>query len=485
MEPAIAKIAERAKWDLFYLTKYILGYSLMEEDVHGDMCEYTEALYPAHKPDWTPPEDKQGKGLEDQFHTRNTNLLLLLPRGTFKSSVVTIGFAAQWVLHDPNTRVLIDSETFSKSKAFLRELKWHHESNPKYREIFKYIHGVYPDEGGKKKGKDRIWTDSMMELACTTRGRKEPTYSCGGIDRAVNGMHFDIIISDDLHSEKNVTNKEQIDQVIEHWKLSYSLLDPGCPQIVIGTRWDYNDLYQYILDEERDSFNILIRQAIQKDGSLLFPKRLTKKFLENQKKKQGSRIFSAQYQNEPVDDETATFRRTYFQTIADHITLERPTNWYLSIDPSYEGEYSDYAALVVAGMDYQRQLVVRHITRRKMTYSAIIKEAFRLYSLFTPRLVILETTNQKSIMYELTNEMKSRSAWLPIREIKGQRNSKEERIRGLAPYYEFGHAFHMRGCPELYQLEYELIHFPRAKNDDVSDALATILEFASPPSPRN
>lgn len=484
MDEALDKIATRARWDLFFLAKYILGYDKMEPEVHQELCNYCESLYTVHPPEWVAPDEKRGKEMEDQFHYGNTNLMALMPRGSFKSSVITISFAAQWVLHNPNARVLIDSETIGKSKAFMRELKWHMEANPKYREVFKFIHGVYPDEGMKRK--DRVWTDAMMELSCRTRRLKEPTFTCSGIDRAINGMHYDLIIADDLHSEKNVTNTEQIEQVIEHWKLCYSLLDPDCPMIVIGTRWDFSDLYQYILDEERDSFNIIIRKAIKDDGSLFFPQRLTLSFLNNQKKKQGSRIFSAQYQNEPVDDETATFKRSYFQKIDDQMALDRPTNWYLSVDPSYEGEYSDYAALVVAGMDYQRQLIVRHITRRKMTYAGIIQEMFRLYSLFHPKLCILEsTTSQKSIMYELNNEMKSRNAWLPLKEVRGYRASKVERIRGLAPYYEFGHAWHMRGCPNLDQLEYELAHFPRGKNDDIIDALATVLEFANAPNPRN
>jgi hypothetical protein len=52
-------------------------------------------------------------------------------------------------------------------------------------------------------------------------------------------------------------------------------------------------------------------------------------------------------------------------------------NWYLSVDPSYEGQYSDYAALVVAGMNHQRDLYVRHVLRRKMTYGDIIDSHLR------------------------------------------------------------------------------------------------------------
>lgn len=476
----INKIAQRCRWDLFYLAKYILNYDLMEEDVHQELCKYAEALYEAHPPEWVGPAEAQGQGMADQFSYSNPNLLLLMPRGTFKSSVVTVAYTCQRILHNPNIRILLDSETFSKAKAFLREVKGHLEEGEEYRAVFKAIHGIYPNEGRKK---ELLWTDSQINLACRTVHRKEPSISTGGIDVTKNGMHYDLIICDDLHSEKNVTNKDQINQVIDHWKFAYSLLDPGCPMIIIGTRWDYNDLYQHILDNERDTYNILIRRAIEPDGTLFFPNRLTQRFLDAQKKKQGSRIFSAQYLNEPVDDESATFKRKDIIRKNLQDIEGRPMNWYMAVDPSYEGEYSDYAAFVVAGMDYLQDMYVRHITRQKMTYRDIIDEMFRLFNVYHPKQIALETIGaQKSIMYELNNEQRRRGQWLPITEVKSRTKSKEERVRGLAPKYEFHHIFHIKECQQIDDLDYELIHFPRGKHDDVVDALATILEFAHPPS---
>lgn len=43
---AMAKIATKSQQDLFYLTKYILGYDLMTEATHGELCQLTEALKP-------------------------------------------------------------------------------------------------------------------------------------------------------------------------------------------------------------------------------------------------------------------------------------------------------------------------------------------------------------------------------------------------------------------------------------------------------
>ena len=479
-QQALVKIAYRCRWDLFYLAKHILNYEQMEPEVHEDICKYTEALYPGHPETWEPPEEKTGTGLEDQFHHGNNQLLLLLPRGTFKTSVVTIGFTLQYFLHDPNIRILLDSETYAKSKAFLAEIKGHLESNEKYREVFKTIHGVYPNEGRKK---ELLWTDSKLNLACRNKPRKEPSLDCGGIDITKNSMHYDLIICDDLHSQTNVTNKEQIDNVKNHWKLSYSLLDPGKPMIIIGTRWHFDDLYQLILDEHRDEFNILIRQAIKKDGKAYFPTVLPLPTLAKIKNKQGSAHFSKQYMNEPIDDETATFKHKDFHRRKWEEVKDIPMNWVLAIDPSYMGEYSDFAAFVLAGMDYQRNLYVRHITRQKMTYSDIINETFRLYTLYQPKRVAIETVGaQKSIMYEFVNEQKRRGTWLPIEEVKQRTISKEERIKALAPFYEYGHVFHINECPQLDDLEYELLKFPFGKNDDVADAFATSLEFLSAPN---
>jgi predicted phage terminase large subunit-like protein len=326
----------------------------------------------------------------------------------------------------------------------------------------------------------------MLDLAACKVKRKEPNLSCSGIDKSINGMHFDMIIEDDLHSEKNVTNKEQIEQVIAHRKLANSLLDPGMPKITIGTRWDFQDAYNHVLTKQRPSYNILLRKAIEDDGSLLFPERLTPEFLEEQRRDQGSYIFSCQYMNNPVDDETATFKHSYFRTVKWEDIKDKPINWFLAIDPSMEGPYSDFAAFVLAGLDAEQNLYVRQIHRTKMNYAGIISLMFDWNQRYQPRRIALETiATQSNISYMLNSEQKSRGVWLPVKEIKSRENTKEDRIRALAPYYEFGRVYHVEECNQLDDLEYELTHFPKGENDDIIDALATILDIATPPSHRN
>jgi len=483
-EASIAKIAQRCRYDLYYLAKNILGYDLMEEHVHADVCLTTRAIYKSVPPEYELPESTGPTlGMNDQFIPTNNNFLFLLPRGTFKTSVVTIGLSCQFLLNEPNGRILLDSETYGKAKAFLAEIKGHMEQNYKFREVFKAIHGMYPNDSNRKS--ELLWTNTELNIAARTKPRKEPSISCAGVDVTKNGMHYDLIIGDDLHSEKNTTNREQIQQVIDHWKLAYSLLDPGCPMIIIGTRWDFNDLYQHILDNERERFNILIRKAIRDDGTLLFPERLSQQFLDATRKTQGTSIFSKQYQNEPVDADTADFKHSYFKRKALAEVELIPMNWYLQVDPSYEGKSSDYAALTVVGMDYQRQLYLRYVMRGKMTYGEIINATFELFNKFPIKRIAFEVIGTKSLEFELQNAMKERNVWLPIDFIKHHPESKEERIRGLAPMYEFGHFYHVAECPQLEEYEDELLKFPRGRNDDIIDSVSMVLPIANPPQVKN
>ena len=489
------QVAERCKRDLFFLNKYILAINpdMITEHTHRDLCEITKPLLPNYDPVKEPVRinlitrmngNKVDEVMSDQFDPNRNKVLILMPRGTFKSSCVTIGFTLQYILNNPNARILIDSETYTKAKIFLAEVKGHLESNEKYRAIFKHIHGVYPDDT-KKNGSVR-WKDNEVDLACRTRPMKEPSITCSGIDRSINGMHFDLIIEDDLHSEKNVTNKEQIQQVIDHRRLAQSLLDPGMPRITIGTRWDYQDAYNYVLTDQRVSYNILIRKAIEDDGTLLFPERLTEAFLEEQKRDQGNYIYSCQYFNSPVDNDTAVFKQSYMNNHTDlDLVKDKPMNWFMAVDPSAGGEYADYAAFVLVGMDFQQELYVKQVYRAKMNYAECINTMFDWYIRYKPRRIALETlATQTTIQYMLNNEQKRRGIWLPVQEIKTRKASKEDRIKALAPYYESGRIHHVKEATHLDDLEYELLHFPKGTHDDMIDALATVLEIASPPSGR-
>lgn len=518
-EIAYRQIAERCKVDLFFLNKHVLGCNIADEFVHGFLCRATRPLlywkdknyankfeFPS---DWGRteeeglPNDEQKKEfyaklekfipgmvdeltgkkeLDREFNSNLHQLLAMVPRGTLKTTQITIGFILQWFLVYPESRVLIDSETSTNSCGFLGEIKGHFEGNESYREIFKAVHGMYPDS--KSKDKSTRWTNSAIDLACRTKARKEASIDTGGVDTTKNSRHYDLIIFDDLHSEINTQTPEQIEKVKTHFKLAFSLLDPNCPVIVIGTRWDYNDLYQFILDELSAEFNVIAMKATSDDDQLLYPTKLDREFLSKKRNLQGTYIYSCQYNNEPVDADTAKFKREYFQyrTLAEVDGM--PINWYLTVDPGGDGKTSDFAGFVLSGMDYQSNLYVRYIRKAKMTEGQIVKATIEIFRRFPEiKRIRVETLAGagKSIIMAYKTLMKELGIWLPIQYIEHRVTAKNTRIEALAPKYEFGHVFHIRECPQIKELEDELLRFPKAKNDDVSDAFATVLEIATPP----
>ena len=493
----MSALLERARNSLFDFDKYILGNSLMEEGTHGGLCAFVESL----NLDPLPRMEYLEKNRVDFSHSgelsrdikifdRHYDIselqkkfrLILMPRGSFKTTVVTIGYTLQALLNDPNIRILVDSEVFDKSRAFISEMKGHLEGNLLYRKLFFSRYGCYPDD---KKNSDK-WTDSELNVAARNASRKEPNISAAGIGTTKVGMHYDMIICDDLHSEKNVTTKDAINQVIEHYKGLLSLLEPDGIMIVIGTRWDYNDVYQYIIDHEIKRFSVYARQAILPNGELLFPERLTKQFLDNQKISQGSYFWSCQYQNMPVDDEDATFKYSDMKRVSSEMIDGKPINWFLTVDPAISQEkYADYTAMVVAGYDNERNIYVKDILRARMTPSEIVDNIFYLFEIHKPSAIGIENVAfQKTLQYSLHDKMKERGWWLPIREIKRGSASKEDRIKRLQPFYEYGHIYHLKTCANIDDLEYELVHFPKGQTDDIIDALSDIVEIGFPPSGR-
>jgi predicted phage terminase large subunit-like protein len=437
LEDIVREEKKRFYSNNFYLfDKEVLGYDLFEEKPHKELCDFIQ------------------NNVDDRFK------LLLMPRGSFKSCAVTQGYPLWRITQNPNLRILIDSETYDKSKSFLSSIKQHMEANEKFRDIF----GVLDNQ---KSGD--TWA-------------KEPTIDVAGIGQTKVGMHYDIIICDDLHSEKNITSKEMIEGVIDHYKLLFSLLEPDGEMIVIGTRWDYSDLYSYIIDNEGDRFKTFIRKAIDDNGQLLMPNRLTKEFLDNIKKTQGTYHFSCQYLNEPVSDETAVFKKEDFQHYKPE-DIDIPLNIFMSIDPAISVEKTaDYSAIVVGGFDNSGNIYILDMFRERVESKDLMNQIFQMAEKWRPKMVGIETVAfQQVLIYNLNDEMRSRGVYLPVTGFKRDTSeSKEMRIRALQPKYQSHNIYHPQKHAYLFDLEFELLRFPRGKTDDIIDAEADLLQIAYP-----
>jgi predicted phage terminase large subunit-like protein len=294
-------------------------------------------------------------------------------------------------------------------------------------------------------------------------------------------MHPDVIVMDDLVSERNVKTDDQINKTKEYYKFSLSLLEPGGLQLVIGTRYHKADLYGDLIDIK--ALDTIIRPAYLPNGGLYFPSRLTIEFLEAQRKEQGSYIFNSQYMLEPLNDESSTFKQENFRY---YNKLPNIMNKYILIDPAITvKKRSDFSVIIVVGEDADKNFYVIEYKRIKVLPKALINEIFKTVSVHKQRLRVtgIETVSGfKLLLYNIKDEMKRRGVYFKLTELKTGGVPKEDRITSaLEPLFFNGFIYFKHTHVEL---EKELLDFPYGEHDDIIDALSYIVAVTRPGASR-
>ena len=466
--------------NLYFFAKYVLGYDKkqrpekigMEPKTHMDICRFIESRY-------IEGEDKEVKPFK----------LCEMPRGSLKSSVITVGRSVQKIIQNPNIRILLTNEKYDQTKKFLDEVKGHFESN----EILRELYGDYVDT--------KRWTMEEITVNARTVRFKEPTVALGSLQVIKTGMHYDLIIIDDWVSDANITSKELMDNVIKQYKLALALLQPDGEIIVVGTRWHFNDLYNFLEKNERHRFNVFKRGALNEDGSLFYPEKLTKGFLEDQRISLGSYLYSCQYLNDPIDEDTAHFKKSWIKfyevtnngfykpsEIAEASGIPQKNTYYtlgqmnisMTIDPS-SGVSHDYTGITVTAMDPDNRVFVLEAFRKKLNPPALMNLIFEYNKKYPNLKMGIETAAmQVTLKYMLHSEMERREDYFYIKQFETTyAKSKEERIKSLTWKFEFGTIFLL---PEHDDLIDEIIRFPVGNFDDIIDSLAYQPELWTVPS---
>lgn len=419
-----------------------------------------------------------------QDNAKKKKLLILLPRGTFKSSIITIGYTLWRIAQNPSDRILIANATFPMAVQFLGQIKNHLQRNDEFKAIF-----------GDLTATADSWREDRITVSREkSYEQKEPTVSAFGIGGNLVGSHFNVALLDDVVARENITTKDQIEKVKDFYKDSLDLVDANVgghkEVILIGTTWHWGDLYAWIQDPDNgfsNDFAVLRMPAYEgewKKGKLLFPKKLGWKQLAELKRQQGSSHFSAQYMLDPVPSDKSVFKndfKRYEETDLKGLRL----NKFVAVDPALsEKKEADYSAMICIGVDSQNNWYILDIWRDQVQPKRLLDQIFYWNEKWRPITFGVETTAfQKVLKYFLYEEMRRRNTSFPVKELSHTELSKDQRIRGLQPRYEMGTVFHPQKNSMKYSdyLEDELSRFPRGKNDDLIDALANMLEIAFPP----
>ena len=453
-----AMIKEKAAKSLFLLNRYVLkvekgdaGFVKLGK-FHKELCNF----------------------IQDRADKKK---LVLIPRGHLKTKLVTNAYPILKMIQNPKSRTLIYSATWQTAVDIQQGIQKTIQTSEKLQEIWGDIF-ANPAE----------WSQDRTRLA--QNDKREPTITAAGIDNNLVGGHYDLIIMDDVVNRDNIATQEQIQKVIQRYKDSLDLLEPNGELIVIGTRWHDSDLYGWIMDRSNSiwqNYEVMVKKAyegnIEGDDFIpLWPDKFSREELKRRLAEEGWYHFSAQYLNNPVPEEDATFKRDSFRYYEEWDVRGRNLNKFVLIDPALTAsKESDYTAIVVIGVDEWSQIYILDIFRKKVLPNELIDLVFFVREKWQVYDIAIETNAfQKILAYSLRDDPRFKKRPFHITELRTNDRDKEQRIRGLQPMYDNAKIFHNKNLPNNIYLEDELIRFPRSQHDDIIDALAYSLDVIYP-----
>lgn len=272
------RLRELAKKNLYFLCKAVLMYGDLTMHTHWEYAKFISDL-------------------------SNRKTLDLMPRGIFKTTIGTIGFAIWLLINDPNLFILICNQTAGNAETMLEEIEAHLDgSNP----IFAWLFPEYI----KPNAKWKPWSSSRMTVPCRDIISGTASITIIGVGGKPESKHHHVIIKDDLIGRKAMISHLEMMEAITWNDYTDSLFVDASKGIerMHGTRWSLSDLYHGVM--KSGTHAVFIRKAILDDGSLFFPERLTHEVLREIRDR-NFLAFMSQYQNDPSSPENLDFRKEW------------------------------------------------------------------------------------------------------------------------------------------------------------------------------
>lgn len=441
--------------------------------------------------------------------------LLLLPRDHMKSALIAL--RAAWALTaDPTLRILLISSTSNLATKQLKFIKDILTSD---------IYRLYwPDMVERDEAKREKWTE--REISVDHPNRKEesirdPSIFTAGLTSNIVGMHCDIAILDDVVVQGNAYIEEGRNKVRDQYSLLSSVETVNAREWVVGTRYHPKDLYSSLVEMEIEEYDedgkinkreplyevqeYPVESAGDGTGEFIWPRQqrgdgrwfgFDADILRTKKAQYLNKIhFRAQYYNDPHDIDSSPIQRDLFQYYDQNYVSKRDRQWYFkrerlnvvaSVDFAYStGKSSDFTSIVVLGVDGAQNYYVLEIDRFKTDkISEYFQRILKLYEKWGFRKIRAEVSvAQQVIVKDLKeNYIRPLGLSLTVDEFRPSRweGSKEERIMAvLEPKYANRQIWHYQSG-NCQVLEEELV-FSNPAHDDVKDALASAIDFATAP----
>ena len=411
-------------------------------------------------------------------------ILVLLPRGHLKSSLLTIAMTIWAIINNPDVRILLVQASGKKSTDNMNII-----SNILLGSRFTHF---FPEIIPEKR--DR-WNRNEIEVS-RKANFPEATVSARGVTSKIVGGHYDIMILDDVIDETIAESDTEMERVISWFQVCEPLfvIPSQGIQIILGTRWRADDLYQHILDtgehfviesgahvDERSE-----KYGFNERGKPIWPERFPEEELTKIRRRTNNDWFYfCQYENNPINEEVRRFRQQdiqFFNWIdpgkiiavgEEKINVEHDLDRTTTVDPSVgEGKSADEAAITDCGNDRRGRVFVLDAWSGRVNPIVLIDKIFEHWETWKPRVVGIESNSfQKALKYFVNQEQIKRGKFFPVDELQTGGKSKQVRIEGLSPYFQNKQVYLQRSHQKLIK---QLLTFPDCltTHDDLVDALA-------------
>lgn len=387
---------------------------------------------------------------------------------------------------------IIVADTEAQASLFLGQIKQILENSTQIQKLF----GLKVGEKGLIFEKETE-TDIIVQFTDKTQFR----IVAKGAEQKLRGMLWDgqrpdLILIDDLMNEELVANKDRRDK-LRRWV--YGSLIPcrsekGIIRFV-GTPMNLDDPLEALMPRENAKDTVVEDLKVwskKKKGmwrsvkyrahnsdftKLLWPQRKSKEFFQELKEdfaEQGiPEVYACEILCNPVDDSIRYFRKGDFLVMTEEDKKKNKT-FYITADLAIsEKDRADYTAILVGGLDSNGQLHIVNCIRERLSGDEIVATLLSLQRVYNPLAVGIEDTQiSKAIGPYLNREMAETGVYMNITMLKPHRQDKIQRARSIQARMRAGMVKFDKQADWWLTFEDECMSFPRAKHDDVVDALS-------------
>lgn len=435
------------------------------ELIHSKFIKFVEKVWPTfisgahHK--------RMAEAFERVAEGKCKRLIINMPPRHTKSEFASYLLPAWFLGRFPNKKVIQTSHTAELAVGFGRKVR-----NLVDSEVY---HDNFPDLS--------LQADSKAAGRWNTS--KGGDYFAIGVGGAVTGKGADLLIIDDPHSEQEAAlaavNPDVYDKVYE-WYTSgpRQRLQPGGAIVIVMTRWAQRDLTGQVLKNAalrgENDWEVIEFPAILPSGNPLWPQFWSLAELEALREELPNSKWQAQYQQNPVGNESAIVKRDWWQWWEED---DPPSCDFVlqSWDTAFEKhQRADYSAGTTWGVfnnpkDGNRpNIILLNTYKKRVEWVELKKDVLAEYKDYEPDSLIIEKkATGAPLIYEL------RAMGIPVQEFtpsKGQ--DKIARLNAVSDIIASGKVWvpRTRWAEELVD---EIAAFPSGEHDDLVDATTLAL----------